>query len=162
MLLKNDRRERCSKDAFVLFIPPRYIILTLAAAAHDERRGGFRGRETAAAASCLPGGRIPSREISISGPAAIAARRPGVRRRETRRKNTCNRTPVFLFREWEPLPLSRSSSPPLRRYPPRNFAPEGTGRFTGSHHHPSFTNTKLSGIKGTLDTVGGTMSRGRS
>lgn len=62
------------------------------------------------------GGRIPSREISISGPAAIAARRPGVRRRETRRKNTCNRTPVFLFREWEPPP------PPSRPPPPPSLS----------------------------------------
>lgn len=76
----------------------------------------------------LPGRRIPSREISISGPAAIAARPSRARRRETRRKNTCNRTPpVFLFREWN-LPLSSVAIRPatLPRREPADSLPTRT------------------------------------
>jgi len=86
----------------------------------------------------LPGThRMPSRKISISGPQAA---------RNAPRKNTCI---VFM-----PAFVNGIPGHPFAR--PSVLLPD----WARAPYYPSFTNTKLSGIKGALDTVGATTSRG--
>lgn len=130
-----------------------YIILTLAAASHDkmppwERNGSLSFRRDAA---------YPHAKFQFPVRSRDPSEATRARRCETRRKTRVIVRWYFSFVNGTPFPPPQP--PPVAI--PQQLCPGGDQPIHRSYH-PSFTNTKLSGIKGTLDTVGGTMSRGRS